>query len=346
MQETTPTKSAYTPNANGEVRFIVNSASEAVKKVREELGPDAKVISVQQVKGSGLSRFLATPKLEILARVQEQPEAPKLVEPSLEVPVKESVEEPSDMVSGELELTCGKFLEKAGLSPALLSRLDASEDWRKTCEMGLREGLAQAVLLLKDYLKRIECRELPAKTAFIGGPGSGKTTALCKLLARDVFINGRKPQVLRLEVDKPHMDEGLLLYCDVLGVPCVRSMEELDLESTDSIYVDIPGYALTEPTEIERVKEHLDRLEIDGRVLVMNAAYEESVLHRFMQTGRQLGANFQIMTHVDELDGVGKLWQFLYDQDRTLLFFSEGQNIAGDRIDDPFGYLLERTFPR
>ena len=72
MQESTPTKSAYTPNANGEVRFIVNSASEAVKKVREEIGPDAKVISVQQVKGSGLSRFLATPKLEILARVQSR----------------------------------------------------------------------------------------------------------------------------------------------------------------------------------------------------------------------------------------------------------------------------------
>ncbi|HKJ90022.1 MAG TPA: hypothetical protein VJ960_02740, partial [Oceanipulchritudo sp.] len=59
-----------------------------------------------------------------------------------------------------------------------------------------------------------------------------------------------------------------------------------------------------------------------------------------------LGSNFQILTHLDELDACGKLWASLFDPDRTLLFFSNGQNIASDRIDDPFGYLMERTFPR
>lgn len=337
---------------NGEVRFIVQSASEAVEKVRAELGPDAQVISVRQVTGSGFGRFLATPRLEIIARAAA-PQIIEQVEETEEEPVHETlstkVEElPATNEESEEDeiLTTGKFLEKAGLSHDLLARLDGSEAWRKIGEMDVREGLPHAVMFLRNHLKKLNRRELPGRVAFVGGPGSGKTTALCKLLARDVFINGRKPRVLRLEVDKPHLDDGLLLYCDVLGIKCARSINELNWEDDEPIYVDIPGYSLKDPEERKRVQEQLDQLQIEGRVLVMNAAYQDSVLSRIVQGGRELGATFQILTHVDEVEDVGNLWKFLFDQDRTLLYFSDGQNIAGDRIDDPFGYLLGRTFPR
>lgn len=60
-------------------KFIVKSAEEAASIIREKLGESAQVISVRQVEGEGLARFLSSPKLEIIAQVPpEGAERPKL----------------------------------------------------------------------------------------------------------------------------------------------------------------------------------------------------------------------------------------------------------------------------
>lgn len=389
-------------------RFIVRSAQEAVTQVREVLGPDAQVISVRQVKGSGLQRFLASPRLEIVARAAEanagkktekpaenpavtereegdpadttgtdttgtdktetgggEKEAPdRLDKPSGEAPEKDAGSESEPPQSAETggkragstieerlkkptaqDIKCGEFLLRAGFSELVMSRLGSHEAWREICELPLKEGLTRAVHHLREDRERRPRPELHQRVAFIGGAGSGKTTALCKLLARDTFIRNLSPQVLRVEADKPHMDDGLPLYCDVLGIQCCRDEAELDPDSEAPIYVDVPGYSLKDRNELDRVKEVLDGVGAASRVLVMNGAYEAQVLRRFLETGEHLGAEFQIISHVDELVSFGKLWENLFDTQRHLLCFSNGQNVASDLVEDPFGFLLERTFP-
>jgi flagellar biosynthesis protein FlhF len=337
-------------------RFIVRSAEEAVQRVRETLGPEARVVSVKQVKGEGLQRFLSAPRLEIVARVEapepEEPAAPPEEPAAEQAPPAEAVppEDPPPPVAPDDDrrqrLNCGAFLERAGLPPVLLGRLEADADWRELCAMELRDGLPRVVKRLRDLMRKRPDTTLPDRAAFLGGPGAGKTTALCKLLARDVFLNGKRPQVLRLELDKPHLDDGLLLYCDVLGVSCTRSADEIDFSGEATIYVDIPGFGLTDHGEQDRIRQALEALSVDARILVLNAAYDPGILRKFSEAGRRLEAGFQILTHLDELESVGKLWPFLFDPDCRLLFFSNGQNVASDRVDDPFGYLIENTFPR
>jgi flagellar biosynthesis GTPase FlhF len=55
-------------------RLIVRSAEEAVRVIRDKLGDNAKVISVRQVGGEGLKRFISSPKLEVIAQVVEENE--------------------------------------------------------------------------------------------------------------------------------------------------------------------------------------------------------------------------------------------------------------------------------
>lgn len=375
-----------------EKRFIVRSAQEAVTQVREVLGPDAQVISVRQVKGSGLQRFLAAPRLEIVARAanaeskgsplqpleekhatgKERPaESPELDQKQAEevagsMPTEKKGS--NDAVSEEgnsaqamrnehlLEarlknssvdaMKCGQFLSRAGFSDLVLSRLSSQEAWREICELPLKEGLTKAIFHLREDRKRRNLPALSQRVAFVGGAGCGKTTALCKMLARDTFIRNISPQVLRIEADKPHMDDGLPLYCDVLGIRCCRSESELEPDAEGPVYIDVPGYSLTESGEINRMKKVLDEVDASSRILVMNAAYESSILRRFLETGDRLGAQFQILSHVDELTAFGKLWEHLMDTKRQLISFSNGQNVASDLIEDPFGFLLERTFPR
>lgn len=376
-------------------RFVVSSAQEAVLQIREKLGPKAEVLSVKQVKGSGLERFLSSPKLEVVAQIKLATELPVSVvnnaaqdqpteasEPSSskkqsdipevkkdphlqteasvdkqmhtqEVAPKElpkarrsSLFERIRKQSNSGDLTCHQFLEKAGLSPRLLARMSSDDSWRRISEAPLSTGMMQAVSWLKSYRKELPHAALTNRVAFLGSAGVGKTTALCKLLARDVFIAGKCPQVLRMEVDRPHMDEGLSMYCEVLGVPYYRSEAEVDFMSDELIYLDFPGYSFRDLREQERLLSVLDRLAVTTRVIVVNAAYEESVLDRSLESAQRLGVTHQVLTHVDELTQSAKLWSFLLDPERSLLFISNGQNVAGDRIDDVMGHLLERTFPK
>lgn len=379
-------------------RFVVSSAQEAVLQIREKLGPEAEVLSVKQVKGSGLERFLSSPKLEVVAQLkpaaelpvnavnnaaQDQPtEASEPFSSKKQSDIPEVKKDPllqteasvdkqmhtQEVASEELEalpkarrssllerirkqsnsrdLTCHQFLEKAGLSPRLLARMSSDDSWRRISEAPLSTGMMQAVSWLKSYRKELPHAALTNRVAFLGSAGVGKTTALCKLLARDVFIAGKCPQVLRMEVDRPHMDEGLSMYCEVLGVPYYRSEAEVDFMSDELIYLDFPGYSFRDLREQERLLSVLDRLAVTTRVIVVNAAYEESVLDRSLESAQRLGVTHQVLTHVDELTQSAKLWSFLLDPERSLLFISNGQNVAGDRIDDVMGHLLERTFPQ
>lgn len=329
-----------------ELRFIAKSAKEAVERVQQELGPDARVISVRQVTGSGLQKFLKAPQLEIVAReFEEQPAS--IAEPEVD-PVELSPRETPGTGTPAVgkSMTCGRLLSNAGFSPALMARLEGAEQWRQIQELPVEQGLGKAIAWLNQYRSSHSDKTVPNRIAFMGTPGSGKTTSLCKYLAREVFIHGRQPEVLRLEVDKPHLDNGLSLYCDVLGVACKEDPSEIDFDNGQPVLIDIPGFTLDGEGEKARICDALDKLEVEGRVVVLNAAYDVSILQRILGVGSELKANFQVLTHLDELVDFGKLWPHMFNLSNEVLFFSNGQNIAGDIIDQPFRFLMERTFPK
>ena len=55
--------------AGKKYRIIVRSADEAVRVIQRKLGPEARVISVRQVGGQGLAKFISSPKLEVIAEI-------------------------------------------------------------------------------------------------------------------------------------------------------------------------------------------------------------------------------------------------------------------------------------
>ncbi len=334
------------------LRFIVNSAQEAVERVRETLGPRARVVSVRQVTGKGLKRFVAAPQLEILAE-----EGPTEV-PEAEVP--ETVVAEPELVSvggGGLEgerfqqpervLPCSKnFLTRAGFSPALMSRMEEAEEWRTIGELPVDEGIPRAVSWLRRYRDHAPEVKRPLRLAFLGGPGAGKTTALCKYLAKEVFLKGTRPEVLRLEVDKPHRDDALAFYCEILGVSFHSDPDEVNADGNRPLLIDFPGFQPGDKGEIRGMARTLREYGIEDRVLVLNACYDSRVLKRYLSCAEELGSRYQVLTHVDELADFGKLWSHAFDLERRILFLGNGENIAGDLIEDAFGFLLEKTFPQ
>jgi len=363
-------------------KFIVRSAEEAASIIREKLGETAQVISVRQVEGEGLARFLKSPKLEIIAQIPAEPpqSQPRTEEdsngqsqeasdgddeaPPAETPLRRKVtrskktrspqeprREDADYVPESLvramfkNLPSGRLwtiLSKAGIPGEFLAQFGERPETRHLNEQPLQTAISHFAMLMRD---RAPSRSLALsnRVAFFGSPGSGSTTALCKQLASDIFLHGQSASVMKLEADEPNSSEGLAMFCEALGVQLLRTRGELKKLSDDTnLYFDIPGMVLT-GKNIRYLQKTFDDLGIESRVLVVNAAYERQLIQEAYTRAGALGATHVVFTHVDEIPRCGKLWEFVLDDGLVPLFASTGQNIAADFDRHIIDLLVRRT---
>ena len=322
-------------------KFIVRSAGEAVKVLREELGENAKVISVRQVEGGGLTRFLRAPKLEVIAQVGPSGPVPPPKPPQ---PAERSeAREPE----GKPESSEEKFLHilrRAGIDGPMLAALKEHPGWNGIDRRELRPALNETGMLLRGLYQRAEKRRLGNCVAFIGTPGVGKTTALCKRLAADVFLRGKQARVLKLDIDKANPGDGLAVFCEALGVPMLRQGEPVVTEDGGTLYVDLPGISTENAEEAAEIAGLLDNRDVT-RVLVLNAAYDVNLMKQAYALGESLQATHVGFTHLDEVPHWGKLWEFLLSPNLQPLFLSFGQNIAGNFTEEVFDTVFAKMFP-
>jgi len=324
---------------------VVASAEEAVKTLREHLGENAQVISVRQVEGAGLARFLSAPKLEIIAQVGPSvppPEEAPLTPPPV-APAPPRVAEKPETPAAENLI---RILQRGGIAETLLGRLKSMDEWESITRRPLRDALIEVAVILRTEYQKNPKKPTGSCVAFIGTAGAGKTTALCKRLASEVFFKQRRAAVLKVDMDKANPGDGLAVFCDVLGVPMVRSLASLpSLGPDETLYIDFPGIASEKREEVADMVHHLATLPTTSRVLVVNAAYEIQLIKQAYRLGAALDATHVVFTHLDELTHWGKLWEFILGSELTPLFFSAGQNIAGDFTESIFDAVLERSFP-
>ncbi len=370
------------PAPGQRMRFVVGSAEEAVNVIKEKMGEAAQVLSVKQVAGNGLARFLSSPRLEVIAWIppaeadlatddlapaSEVPSAPDAIQatvadrPATPGPVFPPTKRPEDNRSSKsappppdaapparAEGRLERILGRAGFDAVLLESLLGSE----TMEDLARKPIEHAITHLRDSILQSH-RANPStqhfrRIAFLGTSGSGKTTALCKWLTREVFVHNRQSTVVRIDMDGPHFGDGLDAFCEALGVVCCRSPEELATLNapTDRLLVDVTGCDIRDYKDSLALRRRLDSMEVDTRILVLNAAYEADILKMILRQAKDLDPTHLIFSHGDLLMTQGKLWPFaLQSCHPPILFLGTGPNIAGDFIDDVINHLLQRTLP-
>jgi len=324
-------------------RLVVASAAEAVKALHERFGTQGRVVSVQQVGGSGFGWFLKKPRLEVVVEIGSEKKEPVSEPETWPKPVVSRTPVPAPAPNREGNQAAEVILRATGLDDVMIERIraDLGADFDRLSK-------ADVVVRTADWLRQQgDCgpvRPMGNRRVFIGGCGAGKTTALCKLLAREVFVEGRSAAVLKLDAGLPNPSDGLAAFCEVLGVPLFRSpaeAEEIDDETI--LTLDLPGMTPGDAAG-PSVLETLERLRIDSRILVVNAAYDGDLIAEALAAGDQFGATHVVYTHLDELRRWGKLWRFVLHREVEPLFFSSGPNLAGDMEDDPVTSLLNRTF--
>jgi flagellar biosynthesis protein FlhF len=183
-----------------------------------------------------------------------------------------------------------------------------------------------------------------SRAAFIGTPGSGRTTALCKWLGLEVFRRARMGHVVTAEFDRPNPSGVLPVFCEAMGVPVARFPASTEVAVPGGfVYFDLPGISLKNPADNAAMARFLDQEKVQHRILVLNAAYDHAALRKSYAAGRSLGATHLVFTHLDEVTQWGRLWDYLGDGGLKPLFLGTGPSLTGDCEDDVWGALVRRT---
>lgn len=340
-------------------RFIVSSAEDAARIIRERLGEKAKVVSVKQVNGKGLARFLSSPQLEVIVMVpeseileneQELKEANHEIEEK-KIKIEQKIEkiQTFDLPQKVFETkdqSLSKILDRAGFSFDLIERIKTSLDWDMLKNKSISHGLVEVTEWLRSQYSQIPKIKETLKLAFFGFPGAGTTTAMCKKLANEVFYQNHDVQALKIENENPNPDDALRVYCEALGIPIMRDPVDLDEILDDHpLYLDLPGSVYSEKTEWSSLKTRLDTLKVETRVLVVSATYATDLIKKSYELGDLMKATHLVFTNMDQISNYNQLWPFILKGGLPVMFYSYGQNLASDISQDIVEYMIEKTFP-
>ena len=205
------------PFAPGAYKFTVKSAADAVRLIREKLGPSARVLSVRAVEASGFRRFFSGPRLEVIAQIDPvPPAAASLAAVSGEPALPPSAELPASRLTPPPASSAGlaSLLRRSGLTETALSRLQSGTRWSELNTLPLHRALAETSRLLQESVGSRQQRPPISRAAFLGTPGVGRTTALCKWLAVEVFRRARFGHVVTVEFDHPNALGPLPVFSD------------------------------------------------------------------------------------------------------------------------------------
>jgi len=201
------------------LQFIASDAPTALAKIQKQLGPDAVVLSVRPWPPSdGLGRLLRKKSLiEVLAGV------PHETATSTSLPSDLRSSDSSDN-SSSTRWQSVSWLQAMGLLPVHAERLQTHlhglHGQRPPPSLDAEWNAVSDAL--KSFWRTPPPRDEGSESRphlFIGPPGSGKTTVLCKWLTLETLIEGRAARVWRLDGSTANTADFLTIHCEMLGAP-------------------------------------------------------------------------------------------------------------------------------
>jgi flagellar biosynthesis protein FlhF len=326
------------------VSFLARDAAHAVQQVHARLGSDAVVLSVGQVPVSGFSRLWRRPQLEVLAGVPDATPLPAAKSIGPTGSIEPTDEGPAGL--GGAWRSAG-ILHRLGLLPLyvdkVLDSVRASHGDIPPASLHDEFTLVRAALVGFWRPAPRAASGSPSIHVFIGPPGSGKTTVLCKWLAKSVLTEGRSAQAWRLDGRAANFAGLIDVYGEILGVPVQREwLTKQTPAGFDVGFVDLPGLEVQDARAVEQLRARLNTIVSAQVHLVLNAAYDVSVLLAQARAFSALPVNDVIFTHLDEEKRTTKLWNVVLGTNFTILFLAGGQNIPGDFLSASTELLLPR----
>lgn len=272
--------------------FTAPTMSAAMALVKEHMGPDAIIVSTQDIPGSGVRLTAASDS-----------------DTDFDIGLGQGSDAAAD--TPHLE----DLIEEAD---AALIRHSVPERLRlRLCDaMGRERNPGNAQQLLASALDEIfEFTPLPEKSspraiAFVGPPGAGKTLCVAKAAARAV-MKKRRVAVLTSDTKRAGGVEQLRAFTNILKIPLglVKSPEELRdkfdaAREADLVFVDTANCNPYQPGELSAIGEFLQSVPSEP-ILVCPAGVDAEETGDIANAFAECGATRMLITRLDVASRLG-----------------------------------------
>lgn len=322
--------------------FVAENAATALAQIHEKLGPDAVVLSIRRLPAQGMAwLWNRQGHVEVLAALLNEKETAEaaVTLPEVLATGRHTWDDSVDLqavtaTNGATPARAWRsitWLESLGLLPNFANLLEE----RVRARQGEKPPTTPTAEWSAVRGALMEFWRPPTKTTgkqthvFVGPPGSGKTTVLCKWLTASVLSEEHTARVWRLDGVSANTSEFLSVHCEMLGVPMARFWYEPDT-AADVYFVDLPGVEANDSRGLASLREQIAALPSPRVHLVLNAAYETTVLFEQYRAFAGLKLDGIIFTHLDEERQRVKLWNFVLGTNCSINFLSAGQKIPGE----------------
>ena len=345
-------------------KFSGKTAGEALRKVKEALGPDALILSNRPVAGGVEITALASDDAAVLSQ-PVQAEEPQIDRAEMadiidEIRTMRSMleEQLAGFAWGDMErrdpvkVAAMRKVLGAGFSPKLSRQIMDKMPPLKTEREAIDWIKAALVRNLAVANPEADIVDRGGVFALVGPTGVGKTTTTAKLAARCVVRHGAgKLALVTTDSYRIGAYEQLRIYGRILGVPvhAVKDAAELslilhELKDKHLVLIDTIGMSQKDQKVIDQVAM-LSGCEADvERVLLLNATSSGDTLDDVVRAYRGSGLGGCILTKVDEAIGMGSSLDVIMRNKLVLHFIANGQRVPEDLHAANSKYLIDRAF--
>ncbi len=345
-------------------RFSGATAREALRKVKEALGPDALILSNRPVAGGVEITALATDDASNLNLHQQETETQ--VERSEIADIVDEIRAMRSMLEEQLagfawgdlsrrepaKVSAMRRMLGAGFSPRFSRQMIDKMPPLKAEREALEWVKAALVRNINVANPESDIVDRGGVFALVGPTGVGKTTTTAKLAARCVVRHGAaKLALVTTDSYRIGAYEQLRIYGKILGVPvhAVKDAADLglilhELKDRHLVLIDTIGMSQKDQKVIDQVAM-LSGCETDvERILLLNATSSGDTLDDVVRAYRGGGLTGCILTKVDEAIGVAPALDVIMRNRLILHYIANGQRVPEDMHAANARYLVDRAF--
>ena len=347
--------------------FRAKTMQQALRLVREELGPEATVLHTREINANLIGRFLGTRQFEIAAsselQVPAQVAAPMPLEVDYASHYREGLQHLSNEGLRELHVSLESYTQEPAPESEYLSQ-ELFEVYTDLIEADVEEEIAQELIerlrseqfsvgvTMDDYRSRLLHyleSEIQAAgplltsngqgrvVALVGPTGVGKTTTIAKLAANYRLRENKRVGLITVDTYRIAAVEQLRTYAEIIDLPMEvvstpREMREAvaRMGNLDLVLMDTAGRSPRDDVRIQELKSMLSEARPAEVHLVLSAVSGARSLATTAQRFATVGTTSLIVTKVDEATALGNLISVTRSCGLPISYVTDGQNVPDD----------------